>query len=210
MARKRAESIAQKQWAVGIGMVIALVLVFSSISNRAIEFKPLSSYEALSLLISILSLVGALVSVLFISNQISTGNNTMRIGLLDSMNEKLLRLDEIFMNYPQYRPYFFNGQTVYVGVKDIDENMLYAISDATLDIFLAIIQRKRVSAYAWVEWTLDDMTAFIQHIFEHSPFLRNHFEKVQSWYPCEMVEIWKQACEKASLVEKPDSHNEVK
>ena len=170
----------------------------SSGAGRWLEARPLTSFEALSLLIAVLGLVGAGLSVLYVLQQLHTANHSLRMALLDTISNQLLRLDQFFVENPAFRPYFFANRSP--DPLEGNSDALEAVCDYVLDIFLAIIQRQRISNTAWPDWNLSEMNDFIRHVFEHSPMLRKHFQTVQGWYPPELIALWREACQAASAV----------
>ncbi|MEU4568282.1 hypothetical protein [Micromonospora sp. NPDC023956] len=86
-------------------------------------------------------------------------------------------LDKTFVEYPEMRPYFYEGKPV--AVDDPNRQRVKAMAEMVLDAFEWIWLRRR-SLNAEGEW---GWRAYIIDTFSSSPALQQHYARSDSWYP---------------------------
>ncbi|WDZ84912.1 hypothetical protein [Micromonospora cathayae] len=86
-------------------------------------------------------------------------------------------LDKTFVEYPETRPYIYDGKPV--DPDDPDYHRVRAVAELVLDAFEWIWYRQR-SLNAEGEW---GWRAYIIDTFTSSPALQQHYASAASWYP---------------------------
>ncbi|RLK25185.1 hypothetical protein DER29_3171 [Micromonospora sp. M71_S20] len=86
-------------------------------------------------------------------------------------------LDKTFLEYPEIRPYFYDGKPV--GDDEPDRHRIRAAAELILDTFEWIwYRRKDLNAKGEEGWR-----AYIVDTFSSSPALQHHYASSASWYP---------------------------
>ena len=86
-------------------------------------------------------------------------------------------LDRTFVEYPEIRPYFYDGKNV--DDDDPNRHRVQAVAELVLDAFEWIWHRQRnLKAGGEGGWR-----AYIVETFSSSPALQQHYVKSTSWYP---------------------------
>src|SRR5581483_5227997 len=93
----------------------------------------MTTYEALSLLISIGGSIGVIISLYLLNRQTRVFNHQLMESISQNVTDYALEISRIFLQNPDMRPYFFSG-------KPIDEShpdylRAEAIAEVILDIF---------------------------------------------------------------------------
>lgn len=86
-------------------------------------------------------------------------------------------LDKTFVEYPEIRPYFYEGKSL--EADDPNLHRVRAVAELVLDAFEWIWHRKE-------ELNTDDETGWMNYIADtyfSSPALQQHYASVASWYP---------------------------
>lgn len=93
------------------------------------------------------------------------------------VTDLFLRMNELFIAYPQLRPYFYDGVTI--DPSDPDDLRVKVIAEQIADIFDWVSHCRAgatsVDASAWAE--------FIVFVYESSPALRAFHEAHRDWHP---------------------------
>ena len=86
-------------------------------------------------------------------------------------------LDRTFIEYPDLRPYFYDGKPV--GVDDPNHNRVQAAAELVLDTFEWIWYRQEnLNAEDEKGWQ-----TYIAETYFSSPALQQHYTRYPSWYP---------------------------
>lgn len=94
-----------------------------------------------------------------------------RSSVFERIERSLLNIDDKFIQYPDARPYFYDG--IKIDDDDKNKNLCLAISEYILDVFSSVLaQRERFEIYA----NKDDFEQFIVDMFKYSPVMIDHFE----------------------------------
>lgn len=86
-------------------------------------------------------------------------------------------LDKTFVEYPDLRPYVYDGKTV--ELDDPNRHRVQAVAELVLDTFEWIwLRQKDLNAKDEDGWR-----AYIADTFSSSPALQQHYARFASWYP---------------------------
>lgn len=144
-------------------------------------------YEGISLLLSLAGSIGVIVSLWLLYRQTGIFNRQLMVGLQQSLSDYTLEISRLFLQNPDLRPYFFEGQPI----SESDPNYLRAaaVAEVMLDIFWTMMSEvksirgsKFASEEARVQWR-----AYVGDCFASSPILTSFLTKRQDWYGPEMM-----------------------
>jgi hypothetical protein len=143
-----------------------------------VVFQPISIYELLTLIVSIAGFITVAISVLYLvrqtkelSKQTKYVGDSLKASVVGSTQSQLTSLDEIFITYPETRPYFFYEKDI--SCEDPNYERVSAIAEFMLDFFDTIIVQVKEFPETWPRnW----WEASIIDTFAHSPFLCGHLE----------------------------------
>jgi hypothetical protein len=158
----------------------------------------MTQYECYSLIISVAGFAAVIVSLVFLIRQtreMTKQSRSIAVSLKDnafeSMKSLVIKIDEIFLEYPELRPYFYGGKVF----KETDEVLFHKVStvaETILDIFLSIIQRRKNFSNIWYIWPQEELDNYFRFVFANSPFLCNYLEGKHDWYIKEMIILMKE------------------
>lgn len=130
----------------------------------------MQSSDVWTLVAIVISLLSAIYSYLLSrqAHHVST-----YYGAIDLLRE----LDKTFLEYPDLRPYFYDGKPF--DVDDPNRDRVLAAAELVLDAFEWIWYRQdklnAKSEEGWRAYTIDT--------FSSSPVLQQHYLASESWYP---------------------------
>lgn len=86
-------------------------------------------------------------------------------------------IDKVMIEYPEIRPYFYQGKVVTSG--DLNGPRVKATAELVLDVFEWVWHRQEKLSLE----DKDGWEPYILEVFSNSPALREHYAKCSSWYP---------------------------
>src|SRR5260221_6436040 len=93
----------------------------------------MTTYETLSLVISILGSIGVIASLWLIYRQTGVFSRQLAESVTQSLTDYALEISRLFLQHPDLRPYFFEGQTI--DASHPDYLRAEAVAEVILDIF---------------------------------------------------------------------------
>lgn len=149
----------------------------------------LSLYQQLSLAVSAAGFLAVIISVLILARQTSAVARTTRMQAFVSVRDQMLAIDELFLRYPDLRPYFYGGR---YPSKDDPQliNRAETVAETILDLFEVVILQRERFAIAWSKETWD---AYMSHMFASSRFLCDYLDRSAGWFPEELVTLKRRA-----------------
>lgn len=147
----------------------------------------MSSYETISLLLSLAGSIGVIVSLWLLYRQTGIFNRQLMVGVTQSMSDYTLEISRLFLQNPDLRPYFFEGKTI----EENDPNYLRAeaVAEVILDIFWTLSsESKRIQGSEFgSEEVRSQWRTYVGDCFANSPILTSFLKKRQGWYGSELV-----------------------
>jgi hypothetical protein len=154
-----------------------------------------------SLFISITGFILILRSINLNQQQVSINTDHLRLNTSQAARlEKYQRanvqnsifghvntLNQVFMDKPYLRPYFYGGKAI--DEKDARYLEVSALAEMMIDVFDLISGQNRYfpeyweSPEAWDEWIID--------MFSNSPILRDTYDKYSHWYDESLIDLRK-------------------
>ncbi len=110
---------------------------------------------------------------------------------VSSLNH-ILALNQIFIQKPYLKPYFYNGTSI--DVKDERFQEVSAMAEMILDVFDLFATKTIATADYWEDFQSFDV--WISDTFTSSPILRETFDQNSDWWCKEVLALRKKAQEK--------------
>lgn len=157
----------------------------------------MTTYESLSLLISIAGSIGVIVSLWLLKRQTGVFRSQLMESLSQSLTSYSLEISRLFLQQPDLRPYFFAGQPIEEGHPDYLR--AEAVAEVILDIFwIMMVQAKRVRGREFTdEETRVQWAIYMGDCFATSPILTSFLTKRKEWYGQEMMSRMEQGLARA-------------
>jgi hypothetical protein len=186
-------------------LVNSLVYEESNIPRKLLRHKPLTTYEVVTLLLSVVGLF----SLFLIAKQVKAANEqaqsaneqaqlakiqTKALTTQHVMTE-LYELDKVFIDYPHLRPYFYDGKEM--SDSDADYGRVRAIAEFQLDFFDSFLTQSEYLTLKPDE--LENWRTYIKDSFRNSPAMCRRLKGVEGWYNSELEDIAKSNCLKGTL-----------
>lgn len=133
-----------------------------------------------------------LIAVLWYAWQARRQAEELRKGLRSSVYASsithTLMVDQTFVNSPELRPYFYDGQDITVA----DPNYLraVAVAELLLDHFQSVLAYMEDFPKEW--WPREGWAEYIKDSFANSPLLCTYLESVKHWYSDELTAVWEE------------------
>ena len=146
----------------------------------------MTTYETLSLVISIFGSIGVIASLWLINRQTGVFSRQLMESVTQSLTDYSLEISRLFLQHPDLRPYFFEGQTI--DASHPDYLRAEAVAEVILDIFWTMgsqvqrIQGARLNRNAGAQWEI-----YVGDCFAASPILTSFLTKRKDWYGPEMI-----------------------
>ncbi len=139
-------------------------------------------FEVLSLLISLAGSVGVVFSLWLLYRQTGIFNRQLMESVAQSVTSYSLEVSRLFLQHPDLRPYFFDGQAIEESHPDYLR--AEAVAEVMLDIFWTMMsEAERIqdssfkNAEGRVQWAI-----YMGDCFANSPLLTSFLRKRQEWY----------------------------
>lgn len=165
----------------------------------------MTTYEAVSLFISVAGFVTIMASLWLVyrqtrifARQADYLARSIFENLSESMNRQSHEISRIFVEYPELRPYFYDGKTI--EEDHADYLRAEAVAETILDIFWTMAnQADRAVKSEYVSGDARNLwVSYVTDAFADGPILVKILTKRQNWYGQEMVEIMQAALERAN------------
>src|SRR5262249_22377425 len=112
------------------------------------------------------------------------------------MNDQSHEISRIFVQYPELRPYFYDGKTIEEDHPDYLR--AESVAETILDIIWTMYnQANRVANQEFVTGDAKNLwVAYVTDAFVGGPILVKILTKRQNWYGQEIVEVMKDSLER--------------
>ncbi|MEX5635038.1 hypothetical protein [Parafrankia sp. FMc2] len=128
---------------------------------------------------NVVALVALILSIGATALSVSDARRNRTVTTYNSTTDLALQVDRVFIEYPQWRPHFYENEPVPADAAHQDRNQVLAITEFCLDIMECIWDRKleysKKDLNSWRAWILD--------LFNSSPAMRSYFVENSTWYP---------------------------
>jgi hypothetical protein len=160
-----------------------------------VTLEAIKVHEFISLCISVLYFITVLVTLVLlifqnkiISEQTRYALQSVEGSIYASITTQTLAQDEIFINNPELRPYFYAG-------KELDHNdplreKVHAIAEYLLDFYDSLEGQLKKYPYLWIH-EKKTWEANLIDMFAWSPELCRYLEATRDWYSDELYALKK-------------------
>jgi hypothetical protein len=83
--------------------------------NNILMLQPLSSYEAISLVVSVVCFIAVVLTLWFMQHQTSSGADSLKNSAYQCCANQLFTIDKVFIEYPELHRYFYSGMDISEG-----------------------------------------------------------------------------------------------
>jgi len=158
-----------------------------------VTIEALKVHEFISLCISVLYFITVLVTLVLliyqnkiISEQTRYALQSVEGSIYASITSQTLAQDEIFINNPELRPYFYAG-------KELDHNdplreKVHGIAEYLLDFYDSLEGQLKKYPYLWIH-EKKTWEANLIDMFAWSPELCRYLEATREWYSDELYAL---------------------
>lgn len=147
----------------------------------------MTSYEFMSLLISLIGFVAVIISLMFVAKQNKMIADSLHENTIEHTMGPVFELSKVFIEYPDIRKYFYSEETIDKNHPCYDR--VIAISYLVLDTFdhYFVNEHLLISSYKtnkerWNCWIVD--------MFRNSPALRSVYSEYSEWYPDDFKKLY--------------------
>ncbi len=147
----------------------------------------MTTYESLSLIISVGGSIGVIASLWLLYRQTSIFSRQLMESVSQSVTNYALEISRLFLQHPDLRPYFFAGQ--FIDESHPDYLRAEAVAEVVLDIIWTMTNEARLmqgNEFANEEgrkvWE-----AYVDDCFATSPLLTSFLTKRKDWYGQDMM-----------------------
>ncbi len=150
------------------------------------SFQPLTFYETLSLLVSILGFAAVVITLYLMGRQTRRMTDSLKIAAFQADTAHMLSVDSLFIVHAEIRPYFHDGKVI--DLNDPNSDKVLAMAGLLLDYFGSIIHQRpyvpqMYPSNWWNEYFID--------MFASSPTLCEYLRKTAEYYPKELIQFMK-------------------
>lgn len=178
---------------------IALVLILRRRHSRSVKFDPIHISELIQLIIAVGSFVTVCITLVFlvlqnriIVAQTKYASDSVEASVFSTVTGQNLQTDELFLKYPEMRPYFYHGKDISAG--DPLAEQVKAAAEFLLDYYDSQTTQLKKYPGMW-RYEKGSWEANITDMFAWSPVLCRYLEINKDWYDADLI-ILKNAGEK--------------
>lgn len=159
----------------------------------------MTTYESLSLIISIAGSIGVIISLWIWNRQTRIFNRQLMEGISQSIMGYSLEISRLFLQYPDLRPYFFEGKAI--DTNHPDYMRAEAVAEVILDIFWTMATQARRFQSASPEFRDKQAgslwSIYMGDCFASSPILTSFLMRRKDWYGQDMLQSMEQGLARA-------------
>ncbi len=176
-------------------MFTALVLILRKRQSRSVKFDPIHISELIQLIISVGSFVIVCITLVFLvlQNRIIVAQTRFALQSVESnvfstVTGQNLQTDDIFIRYPELRPYFYQGKDISAG--DPLSERVKAAAEFILDYYDSQSDQLKKYPDMW-RYEKGSWEANISDMFAWSPVLCRYLETNKDWYGDDLLMLKK-------------------
>jgi hypothetical protein len=179
-------------------VITGLVVVLRRRQSSVVKFEPMHVHELIKLIVSLASFVTVCITLFLLVLQNRTIVMQTRFNLesvessvFGTVTNQSLASDEMFVRYPELRPYFYSGKNLEEGDPRADQ--VKALAEYYLDYFQSLSTQLKKYPHLW-RYEKREWEANIVDMFAWSPALCRYLDANPDWYSEELAAL-KQAGE---------------
>ncbi len=174
-------------------MFIVLVLVLRRRQTKAVIFEAIHINDLIKLILSMGSFVMVLITLVFlvfqnriIVTQTRYAAQSVESNVYSTVTSQNLGTDELFLKYPELRPYFYGGKQL--NEDDPHSAMALAAAEYLLDNYDAQMMQLKKYPGLWRS-EKGSWEANISDMFAWSPLLCRFLEAHAAWYGDDLIAL---------------------
>jgi hypothetical protein len=175
--------------------IITLILVLRKRGTKSVKFDPMHISDLIKLIVSVASFVTICVTLFFLVLQnrtivIQTKFNLQSIesAVFGTISNQSLASDDVFLRYPELRPYFYSGKALVENDPLADK--VNSAAEYYLDYFESLATQLKKYPHLWRS-ERNAWEANIIDMFAWSPALCRYLEVNKEWYSEELMKLKK-------------------
>jgi len=176
-------------------IITTLILFLRKKEAKSVRFDPMHISDLIKLIVSVASFVTVCVTLFFLVLQNRTivmqtkfNLQSVESNVFNTMTNQALASDEIFLRYPEIRPYFYSGKALVENTPLADK--VKSAAEYYLDYFESLTTQLKKYPNIW-RFERNAWEANIIDMFAWSPVLCQFLEINQAWYGEELRELKK-------------------
>jgi hypothetical protein len=176
-------------------IITTLILFLRKKEAKSVRFDPMHISDLIKLIVSVASFVTVCVTLFFLVLQNRTivmqtkfNLQSVESNVFNTMTNQALASDEIFLRYPEIRPYFYSGKALVENDPLADK--VKSAAEYYLDYFESLTTQLKKYPNIW-RFERNAWEANIIDMFAWSPVLCQFLEINQAWYGEELRELKK-------------------
>jgi hypothetical protein len=182
--------------AASIAVIITTLIIFLRKKEaKSVRFDPMHISDLIKLIVSLASFVTVCVTLFFLVLQnrtivMQTKYNLQSVesSVFSTMTTQSLASDEVFLRFPEIRPYFYSGKTL--AENDPRADMVKAMAEYYLDYFESLMTQLKKYPNLW-RFEKNAWEANIIDMFAWSPALCQYLKINKDWYGEDLMELKK-------------------
>ncbi len=181
-------------------MIIALMSILRRSHSKSVKFDPIHISELIQLIISVGSFVVVCITLVFLvyQNRIIVAQTKFALqsvqgNVFSTVTGQNLQTDNIFLKYPDLRPYFYGGKDIAAG--DPLAERVKAAAEFLLDYYDSQTEQLKKYPEIW-RYEQGSWEANISDMFAWSPVLCRYAEANKAWYGDDLLLLKKAGEEK--------------
>jgi len=176
-------------------IITTLIFMLRRREAKSVRFDPMHISDLIKLIVSLASFVTVCVTLFFLVLQnrtivLQTKFNLQSVesSVFSTLTNQALASDDLFLRYPELRPYFYAGKVP--GENDPLADKVKAATEYYLDYFESLTTQLKKYPHLWRS-EKNAWEANIIDMFAWSPALCRSLEVNQKWYDEELTELKK-------------------
>jgi hypothetical protein len=156
-----------------------------------ILIQPLTLYEIFSLANYAIVLIALIISLYLVrlqaremASQTKSLVASLESNTYQNIPAQMFTLDEIFINHPELRPYFYSGKEI--GEDDSNYQRVLATAEFVLDLFGTSFDLMPRYPQNWPRSAWEE---YVKDFFANSPILCKFLSSNSAWYPKELLTL---------------------
>ena len=163
--------------------------------QKLFSFRYHRPFEVQQTIVPIIGFFLIIASLFFADMQIKAYIDTLNLQANQDLMSNLLDVDQVFIDNPDLRPYFFDGKKI--SPTDRNYNKVLAIADYEIDFFGSVLNEVSYSqSYASEKETRQSWDQYMHTSFKESPIMcqRLKYLAITGQYEPEFINKFKVDC----------------
>jgi hypothetical protein len=176
-------------------IITTLIIMLRKKEAKSVRFDPMHISDLIKLIVSVASFVTVCVTLFLLIMQNRTivmqtkfNLQSVESSVFGTLTSQSLASDDVFMRYPELRPYFYSGKALVQ--KDPLADKVKSAAEFYLDYFEAQVNQLRKYPNLW-RCEKNAWEANIIDMFAWSPALCRYLEVNKEWYGEELLGLKK-------------------